>query len=39
MFIMKPPPVSTLCRSAPTARASTACSLHPSQRCAAPPPR
>ncbi|TWW54570.1 Neoverrucotoxin subunit alpha, partial [Takifugu flavidus] len=36
---LQPPPVSTLCRSAPTARASAVCGLHPSQRCAAPPPR
>ncbi|TWW53995.1 Neoverrucotoxin subunit alpha [Takifugu flavidus] len=30
---LQPPPVSTLCRSAPTVRASAVCSLHPSQRC------
>ncbi|TWW59930.1 Neoverrucotoxin subunit alpha [Takifugu flavidus] len=36
---LRPPPVSTLCRSAPTARASAVCGLRPSQRCAAPPPR
>ncbi|TWW59924.1 Protein NLRC5 [Takifugu flavidus] len=51
---LRPPPVSTLCRSAPMVTASTRlnnavplrphgegsafCGLHPSQRCAAPPP-